>query len=100
MYFVVFGTDKPGKLALREETRPAHRAHARNPEGHAVKLILGGPTLGEDGAEMNGTLLIVEARTIEAVRAYVADDPYSKVGLFADVQIRPWNWGTGRPGPA
>ena len=43
MYFVVFGTDKPGKLALREETRPAHRAHARNPEGHAVKLILGEP---------------------------------------------------------
>lgn len=42
---------------------------------------------------MNGTLLIVEADDIERVRAFVKDDPYSRAGLFASVDVRAWNCG-------
>lgn len=42
---------------------------------------------------MNGTLLIVEADDIERVRAFVADDPYSRAGLFRAVDVRPWTGG-------
>lgn len=96
-YFVIFGTDKPGALATRTATRPAHREYLRNPGPHKVKLIHGGPTLGDDGESMNGTLLIVEAATLDEVRRFAQDDPYRKADIFERVEIREWNWTTGRP---
>lgn len=96
MHFVIFSTDKPGMLALREATREAHRAYIRAPSV-PVRMIHGGPTLDPATGSMNGTLLIVEADDMEAVRAFVASDPYSKADLFASVEIRPWRWGFGAP---
>ena len=96
MYFVIFGTDKPGVLAIREETRPKHRVHLRETK-RKVKVHHGGPTLGDDGKSMNGTLLVVEADNLEEVRGFVADDPYSKAGIFEKIEIRPWAWTTGVP---
>jgi hypothetical protein len=95
MYFVIYGTDKPGVLAIREATRPKHRVHLQEHK-RKVKLHHGGPTLDERGA-MNGTLLVVEADNIEEVRAFVSDDPYVKAGIFEEIEIRPWNWTTGVP---
>jgi uncharacterized protein YciI len=100
LYFAVFATDRPGGGALRAEIRETHRRYLRAPEGHAVVVRLGGPTLEESDGTMNGTLLVVEAADIAAVRAFVADDPYSRAGLFAAVEIRPWHWGLGNPDAA
>lgn len=97
MYFVVFGTDKPNYLHVREAQRPAHREYLRNPGAHVVKVHLGGPTLDPSGQHMNGTLLVVEAESEAAVRAFLADDPYSRAGLFATLEVRPWAWGLGKP---
>jgi uncharacterized protein YciI len=99
-YFAVFATDRPGATKLRAEVRETHRRYLRAPEGHAVAVRLGGPTLDESTGAMNGTLLVVEAVDIAAVRAFVADDPYSHAGLFASVEIRPWRWGLGNPDAA
>ena len=99
-YFAVFATDRPGSGALRAEIRERHRRYLRTPDGHDVVVRLGGPTLEEASGDMNGTLLVVEAASIDAVRAFVADDPYSRAGLFAAVEIRPWRWGLGNPGAA
>lgn len=100
MYFLVFGTDKPGTESVRQANRPAHREYLRDPGAHAVTVRLGGPTLHADGTAMNGTLLIVEADDIARVRAFVADDPYSRAGLFQAVEIRPWNCGLNTLPPA
>ncbi len=97
MYFVVFGTDRPACGEVRAAARPGHRAHLRAPGRHEVRVWLGGPTLGAAGGEMNGTLLVVEAESIEAVRAFVADDPYVRAGLFEALEIRPWSCGLGDP---
>jgi uncharacterized protein len=99
-YFAVFATDRPGSSALRAEIRERHRRYLRAPDGHDVVVRLGGPTLEEASGDMNGTLLVVEAASIDAVRAFVADDPYSRAGLFAAVEIRPWRWGRGNPDAA
>jgi len=69
----------------------------RNPGKHPITVRVAGPTLGEDGVGMNGTLLIVEAADIGAVRSFLADDPYSRAGLFQSVEVRPWNWGLNNP---
>ncbi|ATE61648.1 YciI family protein [Thauera sinica] len=97
MYFLVLGTDAPGKSDVRLRTRPQHRAYLRDPDGHPVKVHLGGPTLSADGETMNGTLLVVEAGDIGDVDRFVADDPYSRAGLFARVEVRPWAWSLGTP---
>ncbi len=98
MYFIVFGTDKPGKEALRASVRPSHRQYLANPGRHPVKVLLGGPTLDASQEKMNGTLLVVEAGDMAAVESFVRDDPYSDAALFESVVIRPWSWTLGTPG--
>jgi uncharacterized protein YciI len=46
---------------------------------------------------MNGTMLVIEAETEEAVRAYLAEDPYMQAGLYERLEVRPFNWGLGQP---
>ena len=84
MLFVIIATDKPNSLALRMATREAHFAYAR--ETGVIKL--GGPFLGPNG-DMAGSLIIFEAVDLEAAKAWHANDPYVKAGLFAQSEVRP-----------
>ena len=90
MLFAFLCTDKPGSLQGRLDTRPEHVAYLNrlNEEG---KLAFAGPFLDEDG-KPNGSLVVVKAETVEAARALAEADPYAKAGLFARVEIKPWNW--------
>eukprot|EP00274_Cyanoptyche_gloeocystis_P008356 CAMPEP_0196657900 /NCGR_PEP_ID=MMETSP1086-20130531/26334_1 /TAXON_ID=77921 /ORGANISM="Cyanoptyche gloeocystis , Strain SAG4.97" /LENGTH=46 /DNA_ID= /DNA_START= /DNA_END= /DNA_ORIENTATION= len=35
-------------------------------------------------------MMVVEGDSLEEVKAFQANDPYAKAGLFANVIIRPW----------
>src|SRR5438128_11897037 len=96
-FFAVFATDHPDSLALRQRLRPSHQAHLRSPDAHHVVVRLGGATLDEEGAAMNGTLLVIEAQSMSEVEAFMQDDPYVQADLFASIEIRPWNWSLGNP---
>ena len=85
MLFVAIAIDKPDSLILRMATREAHFAYAR--ETGVIKL--GGPFLDANG-EMVGSLIIFEADDIDSARAWHANDPYVKAGLFAHSEVRPW----------
>ncbi|MEZ5775252.1 MAG: YciI family protein [Hyphomicrobiaceae bacterium] len=89
MLFALILTDKPGGLAIRKETRPAHLDYLRSLGG---RVKAAGPFLSEDGSEPRGSLVIIEAATLEEARAVAAADPYAKAGLFATTDIRGWNW--------
>jgi len=91
LHFMVLGTDAPGLEGLRQALRPQHRAWLREHPGHDVAVVHGGPTLDEHG-EMDGTLLVVDAASRDAVERFVAEDPYVRAGLFAAVEIRAWGW--------
>lgn len=97
--YAVWATDRPGMLAERQRVREAHRARLREPGAHAVTVLLAGPCLDDAGVDMAGTLLVVEAADIAAVRAFVADDPYVLAGVYGDVDIRPWRCGMGPLAP-
>ena len=94
MFYALICTDKPDSLQLRLDTRPTHREHLKA-LGDTLKLA--GPFTNEDASEMNGSLLIVEADSADEARAIAERDPYAKAGLFADIQVRPWNWTIGNP---
>ena len=85
MLYAIIAIDKQGALALRLANRDAHFAYVR--ETGLVKL--GGPFL--DGAgNMQGSLLILDAGSLDEARAWAANDPYAKAGLFASSEVRPW----------
>lgn len=96
-FFAVFATDQPGMREVRERVRPSHRTYLRSAAQHGVFVRLGGPTLEPLCNVMNGTLLVVEADDINAVMQFVGNDPYMKEGLFARVEVRPWDWSLGNP---
>ncbi len=87
MQFVLFCEDKPGAEALRLETREAHLAYVST---LADKIRLAGPMLSDDGEHMVGSMFIIEADTIDEVRALNAADPYTQAGLFGRVTVHPF----------
>ncbi len=94
MLYALICTDKPGSLALRKANRPEHLAYL---ESLGDTLMFAGPFTEADGETMNGSLIVVEASTLDAARAIAAGDPFAKAGMFASVDIRPWLWSINNP---
>ena len=84
--FVLVCRDKPDSLDLRLATRSEHLAYAGS---FSEKMKLAGPILNEAG-EMAGSLLIFDFETIDQAWAFNREDPYTKAGLFGDVQVFPF----------
>jgi len=94
MLYALICTDKDEAGSLRMDTRPAHLEHLK---AHSAKIRFAGPFTSEDGAQMNGSLLIVEAGSLAEAQALADKDPYAKADLFASVDVRPWKWTVGNP---
>lgn len=86
MLVALIAHDKPGALSIRQENRPAHVEYLKS--SGAVQQA--GPLLDDQG-EMAGSLIILDVADMDAADAWVAGDPYGKAGLFASVQLIPWN---------
>jgi uncharacterized protein YciI len=95
MLFAVWATDRPGTQAERQRVRELHRARLRDPGPHPVRVVQAGVTLDEASGDMNGTLLVVQAEALSAVRDFVAGDPYVAAGVYDQVDIRLWRCGLG-----
>ena len=93
MLYALLCTDKPDHLQVRLDTRAAHLDYLN---GLSDQIKFAGPFLGEDG-KPNGSLVVVDAADPMAAKNIAASDPYSKAGLFASVEIRPWDWAIKNP---
>ena len=99
MYFIVFATIGEEMKQARERQSEAFAAYLHDGGSHPdVVVHQGGPTLGDDGETINGLCLVVEAPSLDAARAFVADSPYGQADILAESHVRRWNWLTGRPG--
>ena len=94
MLYALICTDKPNSLAIRRAKRPEHVAYLKS-LGDTLKLA--GPFTEADGETMNGSLVVIEAASLQAAKEIGAGDPYAKAGLFASVKIRPWIWTLNNP---
>ena len=120
MYIVVFGTDKPGMVDVRSSRFDDYRAYLLDHPDHPDVVVhhsgatlsvdgtanstistevgaYSGPIPSEDGTVRNGSLIVVDAPSVEAARAFVADSPFGRAELFAELHIRPLVWLIGRP---
>jgi uncharacterized protein len=85
MLFALIARDKSGSIDTRLANRAAHLDYIN--QSGVVRQA--GPLLDKDGG-MIGSLLILEVEDQEAAMRWAAGDPYSKAGLFQDVEILPW----------
>ncbi|MFP1645258.1 YciI family protein [Pontitalea aquivivens] len=84
MLYAIICRDKPGHLQTRLDTRAAHLAHIE--QTGIVRMA--GPFLEE--GQMCGSLVIVEADSLQAARDWAANDPYAAAGLFETVTVTEW----------
>ena len=87
--FVFTGLDKAGALELRMATRSAHLDWIK---GLDPIVKIGGPLLSDDGKTPVGSMLVIEAETLEAAQAVFAQDPYAAAGLWETTSVRPFTW--------
>jgi uncharacterized protein len=94
MLYALICTDKPNSLGLRKAKRPEHVAYLQS---LGKTLVLAGPFTEADGETMNGSLVVIEAASLQEAEKIAAGDPFVKAGVFASVDIRPWLWTLSRP---
>jgi len=82
--FAIIGTDGPRGQALRPTHRAAHLARLETLDREG-RLVLAGPF--GDGS---GSLIVIEADSLDDARAFAEADPYVTGGVFAAIDIRPF----------
>ena len=94
MWYVITGLDVANSLDKRKAARPAHLARLQKllEEG---RLLLAGPFPAIDAedpgpAGFSGSLIVAEFDSLEAARAWIDSDPYSKAGVYASVEVHPF----------
>jgi uncharacterized protein YciI len=86
MRIALIAKDKSGALDIRKANRDKHVAYLKSTD--AVEMA--GPFLDENG-DMCGSLIILELPDIAAAQDWANGDPYANAGLFASVELIPWN---------
>ena len=80
--------DKPNSAALRQEHRPSHKVYLGQV---ADKIAFAGPLHAEDGTTMIGSLLVIDFPSVPAAKAWLADEPFTRVGLYGRAEVFPFS---------
>ena len=84
MIYVLRLIDKPDTANLRQHVRPEHKAYLAQVAG---RIAFAGPLTLDDGVTMIGSLLAIDFASRDAVHAWLADEPFTRAGLYASTQI-------------
>ena len=87
MIFVFHLLDKPDSAALRNATRPEHKAYLGQV---ADRMAFAGPLLSDDGKTMIGSLLAIDFDSREAAEKWQANEPFTRAGLYASSSVLPF----------
>ena len=86
MRYALIARDKPDHLQTRLDNRPAHLDYMK--ASGAVDMA--GPFL-DDAGNMCGSLIVLNFDTLDQAWDWANNEPYFKAGLFAEIDIKPWN---------
>jgi uncharacterized protein len=90
MPYVIQTVDNPERSHLRVEVRDEHVAWLKD---NVSRLLAGGALLADDGGQGSGGLIILDTEDRAEAEAFIAEDPFTKAGLFQDVMITRWRKG-------
>lgn len=86
MLFALLCHVDPAREADRRRLRAEHLAYV---VAHRPMILFGGPTLSAEGAPET-MILVVEATDLEAAHSFIAQEPYTRHGVFDRVDVRAW----------
>lgn len=84
MKFVILGFDGPDGQAKRLIHRPAHLANME-PLDKQGRVVLAGPL-----TDKIGSLIVIEADSLEEAQRFADSDPYTLNGVFERVEVHPF----------
>ena len=84
MIYIFRLLDKPDAAALRQRVRPEHKAYLA---AVAERIAFAGPLTHDDGVVMIGSLLAIDFASREAAMTWLADEPFTRAGLYASVEV-------------
>jgi uncharacterized protein YciI len=84
MLFMFRLLDKPHAADLRDRVRPEHKAYLAQVAAH---IAFAGPLVADDGKAMVGSLLVIDFDSRDAARAWLADEPFTRAGLYASTEL-------------
>jgi uncharacterized protein len=84
MKFVILGFDGPEGEARRKIHRPAHLAKME-PLDRQGRVVLAGPL-----TDKAGSLIVIEADSLEEAQKFAQEDPYTVNGVFERVEVHPF----------
>ena len=85
MTYVIIGWDGPEGQSKRPLYRPAHLEHLERLRKQG-QLVCAGPF-----TDKAGSLVIIEANTVEQAERIANGDPYFTNGVFERVEVHPFN---------
>ena len=84
MKFVILGFDGPDWEAKRKIHRPAHIAKMEPLDKQGL-VVLAGPL-----TDKTGSLIVIEADSLEDAQRFAQEDPYTVHGVFERVEVHPF----------
>ena len=84
MKFVIIGKDGPEGVEKRLLHRETHLARLADKDQEG-KVILAGPL-----TDKSGSLIVLEADSLEEAQAFADQDPYTTFGVFQEVTVHPF----------
>ena len=84
MIYTFILIDKPDHAELRQRVRPEHKAYLA---AVAERMAFAGPFTKDDGQTMLGSLLAIDFDSRDAAHAWLANEPFTKAGLYASTTI-------------
>ena len=87
MPYAIQTTDKPGHGHVRAEVRAKHLEYLT---AHQHLLLAAGALINDDGSGGAGGILLVDTDDRSEAQRFIAEDPFSKAGLFEKVTVTRW----------
>jgi hypothetical protein len=87
MPYAIQTVDKPGTAEMRATTRASHLEYLTR---HKDKLLAAGALIDDDGTGGHGGILIVDTDDRAEAERFIAEDPFTKAGLFQKVTVTRW----------
>ena len=91
--FVLSCTDREGTLEKRLATRPAHLARLQQLDAEGRLIVAGAMPKDPSNPQAGfyGSTMIVDFDSREALDAWLQDEPFLKEGVYAQIEVKPFN---------
>ena len=87
MLFVIFCKDDPSTPTRRDEFYDAHRAYLKSA---SIKIVIAGPYTLPDSDQKIGSMLVVEAESLQQAMDFQTNDPFALNGVWDSVSVNPY----------